>query len=71
MSEQSLEFNWMPGISTTRVVAEDTTSLLHYTAPGLVLHTANRQHTEGIFLDELTVGEDEPGSGYDAEPRIR
>ena len=39
MSEQSLEFNKMPGVSTTRAVAEDTTSLLHYTAPGLVLHT--------------------------------
>ena len=52
MSEQSLEFNGMPEISTTRAVAEDT-SLLHYTAPGPVLYTAHRQHTEGIFLDEL------------------
>ena len=51
-SEQSLEYNWMPEISTTRAVAEDT-SLLHSTAPGPVLHTAHRQHTEGIFLDEL------------------
>ena len=42
MSEQSLEFNWMPGISTTRAVAEDT-SLLHYSAPGPVLYTGNRQ----------------------------
>ena len=55
MSEQSLEFNGMPGISTTRAVAEDT-SLLHSTAPGPVLYTAQRQHAEGIFLDELTVG---------------
>ena len=46
MSEQSLEFNGMPEISTTRAVAEDT-SLLHYTAPGPVLYTAHRQHTEG------------------------
>ena len=52
MSEQSLEFNGMPEISTTRAVAEDT-SLLHSTAPGPVLHTVLRQHTEEIFLDEL------------------
>ena len=69
MSEQSLEFNGMPGISTTRALAEDT-SLLRYTAPGPVLYTAHRQHTEGIFLDELAVGEDEQGSCYCAEPRI-
>ena len=50
MSEQSLEFNWMPEIST---------SLLHTTAPGPVLHTAHRQHTEGTFPDELAVEEDE------------
>ena len=60
----------MPEISTTRAVAEDT-SLLHYTAPGPVLYTAHRQHAEGIFLDELTVGKDEPGSCYDAELHIR
>ena len=41
MSEQSLEFNGMPGISTTRAVAEDT-SLLHTTALGPVLYTAHR-----------------------------
>jgi len=51
-SEQSLEYNWIPGISTTQAVAVDT-SLLHTTALGPVLHTAHRQHTEGIFLDEL------------------
>ena len=69
MSEQSLEFNEMPGISTTRALAEDT-SLLRYTAPGPVLYTAHRQHTEGIFPDELAVGEDEQGSCYCVEPRI-
>ena len=58
MREQSLEFNGMSGISTTRAVAEDT-SLLPSTAPGPVLHIAHRQHAEGIFLDELTVGEDD------------
>ena len=58
MSEQSLEFNWMPEISTTRAVAEDT-SLLHTTALGPVLHTVHRQHTEGTFPDELAVEEDE------------
>ena len=51
-SEQSLEYNWMPEISTSRAVAVDT-SLLHTTALGPVLYTAHRQHTEGIFLDEL------------------
>ena len=69
MSEQSLEFNWMPEISTTRAVTEDT-SLLHYTALGPVLYTAHRQHTEGIFLDELAVGKDEQGSCYCVEPPI-
>ena len=69
VSEPSLEFNGMSGISTTRAVAEDT-SLLHSTDPGPVVHIAHRQHAEGIFLDELTVGEDEPGSCYDAEPRL-
>ena len=69
MSEQSLEFNGMPEISTSRAVAADT-SRLHITAPGPVLYTAHRQHTEGIFPDELTVGEDEQGSCYCAEPRI-
>ncbi len=42
MSEQSLEFNWMPEISTTRAVAEDT-SLLHSTALGPVLRTDSIQ----------------------------
>ena len=51
-SEQSLEYNWMPEISTTQAVAVDT-SLLHTTALGLVLHIVHRQHTEGTFLDEL------------------
>ena len=69
MSEQSLEFNWIPEISTTLAVAVDT-SRLHITAPGPVLYTAHRQHAEGIFPDELTVGEDEQGSCYCAEPRI-
>ena len=59
----------MPEISTTQAVAEDT-SLLHTTAPGPVLYTVHRQHTEGIFLDELAVGEDEQGSCYCAEPCI-
>ena len=45
-------------------------SLLHIAVLGPVLHTVHRQHTEGIFLDELTVGEDEPGSCDDAEPCI-
>ena len=40
-SEQSLEYNWIPGISTTRALAVDT-SLLHTTAPGPVLHTMHR-----------------------------
>ena len=39
-SEQSLEYNWLPEISTTRAVAVDT-SLLHTTAPGPVLHTVH------------------------------
>ena len=69
MSEQSLEFIGMPEISTPRAVAEDT-SLLHTTAPGPVLYTAHRQHPEGIFLNELTVEEDEEGSCYWAEPCI-
>ena len=69
MNEQSLEFKWMPEISTSRAVAEDT-SLLHTKAPGPVLYTAHRQHTEGIFPDELAVGEDEQGSCYCVEPRI-
>jgi len=69
MSEQSLEFNGMPEVSTSRAVAVDT-SRLHITAPGPVLYTAHRQHTEGIFPDELTVGEEEQGSCYCAEPRI-
>ena len=51
-SEQSLEYNWMSEISTSRAVAVDT-SLLHTTALGLVLHTVHRLHTEGIFLDKL------------------
>ena len=58
MNEQSLEFNWMPEISTPRAVAEDT-SLLHTTALGPVLHTVHRQHTEGTFPDEFAVEEDE------------
>ena len=64
MSEQSLEFNRMPEISTTQALAEDTKS------PGSVLYTAHRQPTGGIFPDELAVGEDEQGSCYCAEPRI-
>ena len=40
MSEQSLEYNWMPEISKTRAVAVDT-SLLHTTALGPVLHTVH------------------------------
>ena len=69
MSEQSLEFKCMPKMCTSPAVAEDT-SLLHTTAPGPVLYTAHRQHTEGIFPDELAVGEDEQGSCYCVEPRI-
>ena len=52
-SEQSLEYNWMPEISTTRAVAVDTSSPLHITALGSVLHIAHIKHTEGTFLDEL------------------
>ena len=51
-SEQSLEYYWMPDISTSRAIAADT-SLLHTTTLGPVLHTAHRQHTEGTFLDKL------------------
>ena len=40
-SEQSLEYNWMPEISTPRAVSVDT-SLLHTTALGPVLHTVHR-----------------------------
>ena len=39
-SEQSLEYNWIPGISTTRAVAVDT-NLLHTTTLGPVLHTVD------------------------------
>ena len=39
-NEQSLEYNWIPEISTTRAIAVDT-SLLHTTSPGPVLHTVH------------------------------
>ena len=57
MSEQSLEFNWMPGISTSRTVAEKTQVSLHITVPGPVLHTVHRQHTERTFLGEIYIEE--------------
>ena len=46
------------------------TSLLHITALGPVLYTVHRQHTEGVFQDELAVEEDEPGSCSCTEPRL-
>ena len=68
MSEQSLEFNWMPGISTSRTVAEKTQVSLHITVPGPGLHTVHRQHTERTFLGEIYVMEPEPDEDEEVDP---
>ena len=70
MSEQSLEFNRMPESQYIPSRSRVDTSLLHITALGPVLYTVHRQHTEGVFQDELTVEEDEPGFRYCTEPRL-
>ena len=53
-----------------RIVLNMSEQSLEFNWMGPLLYTAHRQHTEGIFLDELAVGEDEQGSCYCAKPCI-